>query len=307
MLANFVGMTAPFSGGVWSQLAGALSQDAREPTPKNEGVGHPNELKDKNRSRKLSTFPTTKRGAPAGRAKKRRTSRAALKAATLPLNRADHRGTAALKAAALRLNRADRRGTAALKAAALRLNRADRRGTAALKAAALRLNRADRRGTAALKAAALRLNRADRRGTAALKAAALRLNRSGRRVRGVTAFCALGTLGDGALGFEGGQNALRGEGNFAQANSGRVEDGVGDGGRNNDDGPFGGPSGGQFRPVDELNLDVGNLLETDHRIGGPIGVLHASFVELHFFEQGAADALHDISFDLILDAVGIDN
>ena len=56
-----------------------------------------------------------------------------------------------------------------------------------------------------------------------------------------------------------------------------------------------------------MDLYVRNILEPEHGIADPINALHARRIEVHFLKQRAADPLHDVSFDLISDAIRIDN
>src|SRR5271165_966129 len=110
-----------------------------------------------------------------------------------------------------------------------------------------------------------------------------------------------------ALRLNGPQHSLRGERNLPHARTGGVKYGVGNGRRDGNDGRLAAAQRLHFRPVDEHDLHVGNLLKTDHRITIPIQVFLPAGVELNLFEQSTAHSLQNIPLDLVFQAVGIDD
>src|SRR5262249_60564442 len=59
--------------------------------------------------------------------------------------------------------------------------------------------------------------------------------------------------------------------------------------------------------VDELDLDLGRFRHGEDRIGEPIARLDAVTIELYLLVQRPAGRLDDAAFDLICEAVPIDD
>src|SRR5256885_4699049 len=117
----------------------------------------------------------------------------------------------------------------------------------------------------------------------------------------------LGALGGGDAGAHGLEHALRRERRFAQARSRGVEAGVADGRGHGPNGSLAAADRGHLRPVDQRDLDLWNLFVAQNRIARPIEILDSRGIELYLFHERAAGALNDVAFNLILQAVGIDD
>src|SRR5437867_10498244 len=107
--------------------------------------------------------------------------------------------------------------------------------------------------------------------------------------------------------LQSGQNPLRRKRRFMQADSGRIEDRVGDGRADRSARRFAAAESRHLRTVDQNDLDLGNIGKFDNRISSPIQRLNAGRVELYFLKQRTAHALNNISFDLVLEAVRVDD
>ena len=60
--------------------------------------------------------------------------------------------------------------------------------------------------------------------------------------------------------------------------------------------------------IDQLDLDrLRNLIEAENVIAAPIETRHARAIERYLLFERAADRLNDVPFDLILQAVWIDD
>ena len=60
------------------------------------------------------------------------------------------------------------------------------------------------------------------------------------------------------------------------------------------------------RPVEECYLNGGDFREGQNRIASPVHAGDVGAIELHFLVQRAAERLHDRSFDLVAQPIGID-
>src|SRR5206468_3176282 len=107
--------------------------------------------------------------------------------------------------------------------------------------------------------------------------------------------------------LQSGQNPLRRKRRFMQADSGRVEDRVGDGRPDRSARRFSAAESRHLRTVDQNDLDLRNIRKFNNRVAGPIERLNAGCVELYFLKQRTAHALYNIPFDLVFEAVRVDD
>src|SRR5467141_535729 len=107
--------------------------------------------------------------------------------------------------------------------------------------------------------------------------------------------------------LQSGQDALRRKRCPAQAHAGCIEERVANRGRDRDDRRFASAEGLHFRLVDKKDFDVWDLIEPDDRVAVPVEILLSGCVELNLFHQGPAHPLDDVSLNLVLQPVGIDD
>src|SRR5688572_16983263 len=86
---------------------------------------------------------------------------------------------------------------------------------------------------------------------------------------------------------------------------GDLVEGVGDGGGDGDDGGFAGADGGEVGAVEEDRFELGSVAEAGDAVGGEGGIFDLAVLELDGFEESAAEALNDGSFDLVFQMVGV--
>ncbi len=106
---------------------------------------------------------------------------------------------------------------------------------------------------------------------------------------------------------QGGAHALGREGRLAEADAGRVEDGVGDGGGARHRCGFADAERRLLGPVHRDDLDGGQLREGQDRVAAPVPRGRQARLEGHLLVQHAARRLDDVAVDLVLDPGGIDH
>ncbi len=92
-----------------------------------------------------------------------------------------------------------------------------------------------------------------------------------------------------------------------QAGAGRIEDGVGYCRRGGNVRRLAGPQRGLVRPVEEQDVDFGDFRKLEDGVGFPVNAGDAVFVEFDLFLKRAAQRLHDVAFDLVPDAIRVDD
>src|SRR4029453_1228818 len=100
--------------------------------------------------------------------------------------------------------------------------------------------------------------------------------------------------------FHSRQHTLGSERRFAQAHADGVEDCVGNRGGDRSAGGLAAAECGHLRPVDQDDLNFGNVWKSKDGVSAPIKGLDAGGIELDFFHKRAADTLNNIPLDLVL-------
>ena len=88
------------------------------------------------------------------------------------------------------------------------------------------------------------------------------------------------------------------DGHRANTDACRVEYGVGDGGRNGDNGSF--PAAGRIEigSVEKMDIEFGNVFESWYRIFAEPAIKDLAVLEVDLFSQGRAQTHNDAPFDL---------
>lgn len=84
-------------------------------------------------------------------------------------------------------------------------------------------------------------------------------------------------------------------------------DGVSDGCGGRTLGGFAGAKGGLVGAVDDEDFDAGRLVHVEDGVGGPVAAGDVMLVEADLFQECPAGGLGHAAFDLIFDAVEIDD
>src|SRR3981189_3462418 len=84
-------------------------------------------------------------------------------------------------------------------------------------------------------------------------------------------------------GLQSGQDTLRRKRCPAQAHASCIEDRIANRGRDWDNRWFASAEGLHFRPVDQKDFDVWDLIEPDNRVAVPVEILLSGGVELNLF------------------------
>ena len=107
--------------------------------------------------------------------------------------------------------------------------------------------------------------------------------------------------------FHGFEKLVGRERNPTQTHPDCIKYRVSDCSRNRNDRRFARPRVWQLGAVDEHSFDFRNFAESNYGITSPVEILLAGSIELNFFHQCAAHALNDVSINLELEPVGIDD
>src|SRR5690349_21863390 len=97
------------------------------------------------------------------------------------------------------------------------------------------------------------------------------------------------------------------KGHRTKPDTGRVEDRVGDRRRHDRCGRLTSAPRLLLRPIDQIDCDFGYVRERQNRICTPIEARHGRAVELQVFDKRSADRLDDVAFDLVAQAIRIDD
>lgn len=84
-------------------------------------------------------------------------------------------------------------------------------------------------------------------------------------------------------------------------------DGVGDGCGGGALRGFAGAQGGLVGAVDDDDFDLGGLVHVEDRVRGPVAAGNVMLVEANLFEECPAGGLDHAAFDLVFDAVEVDD
>src|SRR3984893_3459468 len=115
------------------------------------------------------------------------------------------------------------------------------------------------------------------------------------------------TAAAGCSGLESTQHARRRERNFAQANSDGIKDRISNRRRNRNNRRLAASKGRHLRPANQYDLDIRYVTVSDDRVARPVEALNPRRVEQNFLEQRSTHSLDDVSLNLILQPIGIDN
>ena len=100
---------------------------------------------------------------------------------------------------------------------------------------------------------------------------------------------------------------MRREWDSAQPRPGRVEHGIRQRRSHRRAGRFTGAKRRLGRPVDQRDVELGNVGEAQDRIAAPIETRHPRAIELDLFHQRPAEGLQDAALNLRSRAVGVDD